>query len=275
MLKQRLIFGILGVIVALAVLICGSVEFIGCAVGVIALIGLFEFYRVAGLFKKKSPVSYAGFLFTAIVFYLAIFYPDKIIDSLMLIIAGYVFVLMCSMVFFHSKCSFSDVALSFAGSLYISFFFVHIIFIRQLDLGYLYIWLIFITAWASDTFAYFAGRLLGRHKLCPSISPKKTIEGAIGGVLGCVICICVYAFCCEKFAFAGVNYILAVIFAAVCSVFSQLGDLVASCIKRENDVKDYGNLIPGHGGVLDRFDSSLFISPLVYYFILYYPIIFK
>ncbi len=274
MLKQRLIFGILGIILSLGVLIYGSAEFIGCAVAVIALIGLFEFYRVVGFSKKKAPSAILGFMFTVTVFAIAIFAPDEFNSKLMPIIAAYVFLLMCTMVFFHGKCSFSDVALSFAGSAYISLFFLHIIFIRQLNLGYLNIWLIFITAWSSDTFAYFAGRLLGKHKLCPTISPKKTVEGAVGGILGSVLCICLYTYCCTKFAGVNANYLSAVIFATVCAAFSQIGDLAASCIKRENEVKDYGNLIPGHGGILDRFDSALLIAPLVYYFILYYPVIF-
>ncbi|MBO5743285.1 MAG: phosphatidate cytidylyltransferase, partial [Clostridia bacterium] len=123
--------------------------------------------------------------------------------------------------------------------------------------------------------AYFAGRTLGKHKLCPKLSPKKTVEGAIGGTLGCVICICVYAYLCGKCKVVSVNYISATFFAILTAVFSQFGDLAASRIKREYGVKDYGNLIPGHGGILDRFDSALLISPLVYYFTLYFPVIIK
>ncbi len=273
MLKQRLIFGVLGIILALVVLIYGSVEFIGCAVGIIALIGLYEFYRVVGLLSKKSPASYLGFVFTMFIFLCAIFAPDKFVTNFMLATVVYIFLLMCFMVFFHSKCLFNDVALSFAGSAYISLFFLHIIFIRQIDLGYLNIWLIFISAWACDTFAYFAGRLFGKHKLCPNISPKKTVEGAIGGVLGSVICLSIYAYFITRCINADVNYTAVVVFAVLTSVFSQIGDLAASCIKREYGVKDYGNLIPGHGGILDRFDSVLLIAPLAYYLMVLMPLI--
>ncbi len=275
MLKQRLIFGILGIMLALGVLIFCSEKVIGVCVGVIALIGIYEFYKVNSLFKNKSVSVYAGFIFSALIFAATVFYEGIIDKYLMLILTAYVFVLMLLLVLCHSKCTFKDAALSFLGTIYITFFFLHIIFIRCSNLGYLNIWLIFISAWATDTFAYFAGRLLGKHKLCPSISPKKTVEGAVGGVIGCIVFICIYVFFCVKYAGVNANYLYAVVFAVLTAVASQLGDLAASCIKRENNVKDYGNLIPGHGGILDRFDSALLISPLVYYFILYLPVITK
>ena len=275
MLKQRLIFGALGSMLALAVLLFCSVTFISVCVGIISLIGMYEFFKVTGLLKKKTPALYLGFAFAIVIFALAIFAGGFLKERLMLIISAYILVLMAAMVFFHSNLSFVDAAISFLGSAYISIFFLHIIFIRESEFGSLNIWLIFISAWATDTFAYFAGRALGKHKLCPKISPKKTVEGAIGGTLGCIICVSIYAFLCGKYNDLGVNYTSAVIFAVLTAVFSQLGDLAASCIKREYGVKDYGNLIPGHGGILDRFDSTLLISPLVYYFTLYFPIIIK
>jgi len=275
MLKQRLIFGALGIVLALAVLLFCSVRFISLCVGVIALIGMYEFYKVTGLLKKKTPAVFVGFAFSILLYSLAIFDGAFLKENLMLFIATYIFVLMATMVLFHDNFSFSDGAHSFFGSLYISIFFLHIIFIRQGEYGNLNIWLIFISAWSTDTFAYFAGRTLGKHKLCPKISPKKTVEGAIGGTLGCMISICLYAFLCGEYRNIGINYISAIIFAVLTAVFSQLGDLAASCIKREYGVKDYGNLIPGHGGILDRFDSALLISPVVYYFTLYFPILIK
>lgn len=275
MLKQRLIFGILGIALVLAVLIFCSETVIGICIGLIALIGIYEFYKVNSLFEKKSVSVFAGFLFSAFVFVTAVFFKGVLQKHLMFIITAYVFVLMLLLVLCHKKCTFKDAALSFLGTVYITFFFLHIIFIRSSHLGYLNIWLIFISAWSTDTFAYFAGRLLGKHKLCPTISPKKTVEGAIGGVFGCVAFICLYVFFCAKYADVNANYLYTVIFAVLTSVVSQMGDLAASCIKRENNVKDYGNLIPGHGGILDRFDSALLISPLVYYFTLYLPVISK
>lgn len=275
MLKQRLIFGALGIILALGVLIYCPVSVIGLCVGIISLIGIFEFYKVTSLLENKSLSTVVGFAFAFVVFVMAVLCKDVLYKYFMLIFAAYIFILMAVLVLCYKKCSFRDAALSFMGTSYISIFFLHIIFIRQSHMGYLNIWLIFISAWSTDTFAYFAGRAFGKHKLCPVISPKKTVEGALGGVLGCVLAICAYACLSAKYADVNVNYMYASVFAVVVSVFSQIGDLAASRIKREYNVKDYGNLIPGHGGILDRFDSALLISPLVYYFTLYLPIFFS
>jgi phosphatidate cytidylyltransferase len=122
--------------------------------------------------------------------------------------------------------------------------------------------LVFLTAFGTDIFAYFAGSFLGRHKLCPSISPKKTVEGAIGGVVGSVLLCGVFGY----FALRGF-FIHCVVIGALGGVLSQVGDLVASVIKRGAGVKDYGRLIPGHGGLLDRIDSVLFTAPLVFYYV--------
>ena len=128
-----------------------------------------------------------------------------------------------------------------------------------------FLWLVYIISFGTDTFAYFAGVFFGKHKLCPNVSPKKTIEGAIGGILGCLGLTIAY------FKFFGINIsIYTIIFSIFVSAFSMVGDLLASKIKREYDVKDFGSILPGHGGILDRFDSLLFVAPVVYYFVSYF-----
>ena len=273
MLKQRLIFGALGIVLALGVLIFCPIEVIGCFVALISFIGMCEFFKVTG--AKKSPVVLVGYLYSIAVFGYAIFCRQNLMDVILPFSVAYIFVSMAIMVLFRSKTSFTNLALSVSGTMYITLFFMHILLIRQQSGGNLAIWLIFISAWSTDTFAYFVGKGFGKHKLCPNISPKKTVEGAIGGILGCALCISLYVFICSKYAAIQVNYLNAVLLSCLTSVFSQFGDLAASCIKREYGVKDYGNLIPGHGGILDRFDSALLISPLVYYFTLYLPVLIK
>ncbi|WP_326909170.1 phosphatidate cytidylyltransferase [Sedimentibacter sp. MB31-C6] len=145
----------------------------------------------------------------------------------------------------------------FVGS-YVVFFMYHMILMNNSK----FVWIVYIIAFGSDTFAYFTGKLFGRHKLYPQVSPNKTIEGAIGGILGCTIISLFY------FDYLRINkYIYIIIFSVSASVFSMLGDLAASKIKREYKIKDFGNFLPGHGGILDRFDSVLFVAPVVYYFI--------
>lgn len=273
MLKQRLIFGALGIVLALGVIIFCPIEIIGCFVALISFIGMWEFFKVTG--AKKSPVVIVSYLYSLAVFVVSIFFRHICPDVLTMFSVAYIFLSMVTMVLFRARTSFNHLAASVCGTMYITLFFMHILFIRQMPLGHLFIWLIFISAWSTDTFAYFVGKAFGKHKLCPNISPKKTIEGAVGGILGCVFCICLYVFICSKYTAFQANYLNAAVLSCLSSVFSQFGDLAASCIKREYSVKDYGNLIPGHGGILDRFDSALLISPLVYYFTLYLPVLIK
>lgn len=273
MLKQRLIFGILGAVLAVGVVVFCPVKVVGIILALIALIGLGEFYNVTGLFKKKTPAVLLGFAFCLSVFYGAVFAPDKMYEYALIVFVVYVFLLMTVMVFFRSKCTFADCAISFAGAVYISVFFAHIILLRQLEAGKLLIWVLFISAWGTDTCAYFAGRALGKHKLCPSISPKKTVEGAIGGTFGCILLVGVYLGIIANVNGLSVNWLNTVVVSALAALFSQIGDLAASCIKRDNNSKDYGNLIPGHGGILDRFDSVLLISPLCFYLMVYLPVL--
>ena len=135
------------------------------------------------------------------------------------------------------------------------------------------LFVIFIGSWITDTCAYFTGLAIGKHKLAPSISPKKTIEGSVGGIVGVTVILAAYA------AIMGnimdnitVNITSAICIGVICGVISQLGDLCASIIKRENNIKDFGKIMPGHGGVMDRFDSFIFVAPVVYYFLNAFPI---
>jgi len=149
------------------------------------------------------------------------------------------------------------------GYIYITLFFRFVYYTSQLENGFL-VWLIFIIAWSTDTFAYFTGLFFGRKKLAPAISPKKTVEGALGGILGSAICTFVYST-----IFIPQMASVSIILGLVGSVVSQMGDLHASIIKRRNGAKDFGHLIPGHGGILDRFDSILFTAPFVYVFYIF------
>ena len=149
------------------------------------------------------------------------------------------------------------------GIFYVVFFSYHVMLVDQTGEYSILVWLIVLTAFGTDIMAYFAGVFLGKHKLCPKISPKKTIEGSIGGILGSVIL-------CGLFSWIFIPRLLVhcLIIGLLGGVVSQFGDLTASIFKRKMGIKDYGNLIPGHGGILDRFDSVLFTAPMVYYYII-------
>ena len=149
------------------------------------------------------------------------------------------------------------------GIFYVVFFSFHVMLVDQTDYRIL-VWIIVLSAFGTDIFAYFTGYFLGKHKLCPTISPKKTVEGSVGGILGAVAACGIFGF-----FFARPLLVHCLILGALGGVFSQMGDLSASIFKRKMGIKDYGNLIPGHGGILDRFDSVLFTAPMVYYYILF------
>lgn len=156
-----------------------------------------------------------------------------------------------------------DMTSTMLGIMYVVFFSYHIVLIDQSEYRIL-IWLVFLSAFGTDIMAYFTGMAMGKHKLCPNLSPKKSIEGAVGGVAGSVAA-------CGIFGYFALPEALGecLIIGLLGSIFAQLGDLSASAFKRQMGIKDYGNLIPGHGGILDRFDSVLFTAPLVYYCILF------
>lgn len=156
-----------------------------------------------------------------------------------------------------------DMTATLLGIMYVVFFSYHIVLIDQSQHRIL-IWLVFLSAFGTDIMAYFTGMAIGKHKLCPHLSPKKSIEGAVGGVAGSIIFCGLFGYLVMPEALG-----MTIVIGFLGSIFAQLGDLSASAFKRQMGIKDYGNLIPGHGGILDRFDSVLFTAPAVYYCILF------
>lgn len=156
-------------------------------------------------------------------------------------------------------------ALSGATVIYIAFGFSSLVLLRDMPFGGYIYFLPFIISWMTDTFAYFSGMLLGKHKLIPEVSPKKTVEGAVGGTLFAVLFTVLYGFIVGKVTGAEVQYLSLMIISLIISLLSQCGDLVMSLIKRKYGIKDYGKLFPGHGGVLDRFDSIIITAPFIYF----------
>ena len=159
---------------------------------------------------------------------------------------------------------------AFLGLFYVAFLLGHILLFEKLENGTYILWLVFIISFATDTFAYISGVNFGRHKLCPQISPKKSVEGAVGGVVGSIIATVIYGYFMNKYGYLNFPLFFYIVLSIIVSVFSQFGDLTASLIKRTFGVKDYGHIFPGHGGVLDRFDSIIFATPVVYYITYYY-----
>lgn len=172
----------------------------------------------------------------------------------------------------HKNVAIQDVCASLFVVIYSVVFLMHLALIRQMESGLALVFLAFVGAWLPDTMAYFAGNLFGKRKLIEAISPNKTVAGAIGGVFGAVIGFAVYGIVVAALGYT-INVVPLMVLALLCGVVAQLGDLSASVMKRAYKAKDFGKLIPGHGGLVDRVDSLIFITPVVYYFISFFPVI--
>ncbi len=233
----------------------------------VSIIGMYEFYKA--ICKKIMPIHYLGFVFT-IIYLLVLDTPYFKISDLILCI--FLLASLIFMVFNYKKINIFDVALTFFGVCYIPLMFSTVYLTRELNYGQYTVWLPFICAWACDTGAYFTGITFGKHKLTPQLSPKKTIEGAIGGILfSAVFCGLYGVFMANRqtniehiFNNGTIAIISFVFLGIIGAIFAQFGDLTASATKRRFNIKDYGNLIPGHGGILDRFDSVIFTAGICY-----------
>jgi len=188
----------------------------------------------------------------------------------MLLFVAFLTLLMFVYVIRFPKYTIEQIAIAFLALFYVGVMLSYIYQIRNLEDGALIIWLVFIGSWGSDTCAYCIGMLFGKHKVTPKLSPKKSLEGCIAGVVGAALIAFIYATCIKgQLSDLSNPQLILPIIAAASSVISQMGDLAASAIKRNHNIKDYGRLIPGHGGILDRFDSIIVTAPIVYYLALF------
>ncbi|NMM65686.1 phosphatidate cytidylyltransferase [Clostridium sp. P21] len=232
------------------------------AIMVLSLLGMYEFYKVVEE-KNINAVSLIGYLL-CIIYYISLDTGTSLRFAFFMIIIA-VFILMCIPVI-NLKYNFIDVSITIFVFLYVAVFFSFIVLVNNKPFGRYLVWLIFVSSWLCDTFAYYTGKAFGKTKLCPKVSPKKTVEGSVGGILGSTLScgILGYIFNLNGIHIPVYNFF---IIGALCGAICQFGDLTASSVKRYVGVKDYSNLIPGHGGVLDRFDSILFSSVIVYYYL--------
>lgn len=260
MFKTRLISGIVLVAVALVLISIGGNVLLFSTL-LISYIGMFELYRIFHV-EKELP-GLIGYL-TATVFYCNVLF-DFIPDMMMLIL-GCLVLLMFAYVFTYPKYKTEQLLAAFFGVFYVAVMLSYVYQTRMLAAGAYIVWLIFLCSWGCDTCAYCVGVLFGKHKMSPKLSPKKSVEGAVGGVAGAALLTVIYAFVFKSAMgiTTGQIGILAVI-SAVGALISMVGDLTASAIKRNYDIKDYGTLIPGHGGILDRFDSVIFTAPIIFF----------
>ncbi len=261
---KRIITAIVGIALLAVVFIFSDTIVLQIAFGLMALVGVYEMLGCIGM-RKNFIVSAVLYLMTAAAvvltccvekhsFFIAIY------ASLLFLVLTVIF---ASSVFSEGKIPVDKACISFTTAAYIITGFISIILLRSVAHGKEVFLLVFLAPWITDTFAYFGGWLFGKHKLIPSVSPKKTIEGSICGTVFCTVACFFYGYGLEKlFEKTYALYMFAVM-GFLISVVSQIGDLIFSLIKRRYGIKDYGFVFPGHGGVLDRFDSVIATAPLL------------
>ena len=260
MFKTRLLSGIVLVALALVLIITGG-DLLLVSTLVISYIGMFELYRIFHI--EKSAPGIIGYL-AATIYYCNLRF--EFIPDLMMFVLGFFMLLMFAYVFTYPKYKTEQIMAAFFGVFYVAVMLSYVYQTRMLAAGAYIVWLIFLCSWGCDTCAYCVGMLIGKHKMSPKLSPKKSIEGAVGGVIGAALLTILYGMIFKSamnstqthvFIMAGIS--------AVGALISMVGDLTASAIKRNYEIKDYGKLIPGHGGILDLFDSVIFTAPVIYF----------
>ncbi|WP_286231485.1 phosphatidate cytidylyltransferase [Neobacillus mesonae] len=252
--KQRIITAVVAAALFLPIVFYGGLPFL-LLTYVMASVGLYELIRM----KKLNIFSPYGFLATLILWVillpneiLADFYYSKMEISIVLIL-----LLLTYTVITKNRFDFEDAAFSILSAIYVGIGFYFLLETRQAGLVYIFYSLFII--WATDSGAYFVGKVIGKKKLWPEISPNKTVEGSIGGI----VCAVIVAILFGLFSEFDATIVTLIGMTIVLSIFGQIGDLVQSAYKRHFNVKDSGNILPGHGGILDRFDSLLFVLPLL------------
>lgn len=273
--SKKVIPALIALVVAIAWLFSAFLSFpvFAIAVSIIAAIGVYEIEHALGV--KNKIFMALTLIYTAAGPILAN-YADLVTLPFSAILTVYIIAIMTMMVICHESMDFKSTASSVLMSICLQYGFSCVIYLRdiyKLDVslfaekksyGIFFLLFSFFCSWLTDAMAFFAGSLLGKHKMCPKISPNKTIEGAIGGVVCNTLLTIVLLAVFRHFFQIEVGYVFTAVMSVLLSVISIFGDLAASVIKRQNGIKDFGNLLPGTGGVMDRFDSSLFVIPLTF-----------
>lgn len=273
--KTRILTSIVMAIVGIPILVFSRYIVFPIATAFLAFVAVFEMLRVFGV-EKKYLLSVPAYALALLLPLLSYFFAAEHTLAYLLACAASVFAYLIYMffvaVFMRGKIKFSSVSEIFAACVYVIFSFTALTVMRYLDNGIWNLAAVFVIAWGSDVFAYFTGMLFGKHKLIPEISPKKTVEGSVGGIICSTLLILLYGAVVDMTTDMIPNYIALAACGFVLSAVSQIGDLTASLIKREHEVKDYGRLFPGHGGVMDRFDSVVSITVILMAVCIVFPL---
>lgn len=258
---KRIGSALIGFPLVAAIMIIGNKYVISIGFAIIAMIAMNEYLLAVS--KKSNPVGWISYLACALISLVCII-PEAMYSHIILIsVVTILLILFLQVIVTGMKTNFNDLAYTFVGIIYIAFFISSMVMLRNSEHGKILIWYVLFAGWATDVFAYAIGKRLGKHKFS-EVSPKKSIEGAIAGTIGAIAVALVYTYFINMYTTVQYSYLSISLITLILSVIGQIGDFAASTIKRYVEIKDYSNLIPGHGGMLDRIDSIMFIAPFAY-----------
>ena len=260
---KRIITAIVAVIILLPILWFSDTYLFPAAIAIVTCISLFEMFSCLG-FRNRFAVTLPSYLIGTIIPFLGRLAggASALMPTVCAVMMLYILYLMALSVILHEKYSMHELAMCYMTSIYIICGFSSIQFLRNMSSN-IYL-LVFIGAWVTDIFAYFTGVFWGKHKLCEKISPKKTIEGSIGGIVFCSLSFVLFGMLVIQAELEPYEYIILAAVGIIISIVSQIGDLSMSLIKRHYGIKDFGKIFPGHGGMLDRFDSIIAVSTVLF-----------
>lgn len=262
---KRILTGIIGFPIVAAILILGNKYIIDVLFAIVALISIDEYF--SAIEKQYKPVKWVGYIAAILIAFMHVIPIYTWLKILIVFVPTSIVLLFINIIVTSMKITPKDIFATFFGLCYVIGFLVFLPLLYSMPNGKFLIWYILFAAWGTDTFAYAVGMKFGKHKLT-KISPKKSIEGSIGGTIGAIVISLIYTGIVSKYVDLGLSYTFVAVATLILSILSQLGDLSASSIKREMEIKDYGNLIPGHGGMLDRIDSIIFVAPFAYFLLI-------
>lgn len=258
---KRILTSVIGLPIVIIALILSNKYVIDVVVAIVAMMALYEYYHAISL--KYQPIQWIGYATALSLCFIHLVTMDNLIKIIVLAIPSMVAILFIQLIWKDTKMSVADIALTLFSICYIVLFLMFFSLTYGSENGKFFIWYIIIIAWGTDIFAYLVGKTMGKHKFS-KISPNKSLEGCLGGLIEAVILAMLYTYCINKLAGLQISYIYILNVSLLLSIIGQFGDFAASSIKRHVGIKDFSEIIPGHGGILDRMDSLIFIAPFAY-----------
>ena len=258
---KRITSGLLGFPLVVIIFLIGDKYIVDILLTIVAILAMSEYFHAVS--KVCKPIKWVGYLSCLSIAIIHTIPQSSLNIVVTLSVPTIMLILFANIIATDMKVNFKDVAYTFLGIFYVVFFTMFIAFINGMHDGKILVWYAIFAAWGTDIFAFFIGQNFGKHKFS-KVSPKKSVEGCIAGTIGAVVLMLIYTYFANEYWGVNYSYLSIAFIGIILSLIGQIGDFAASSIKRFVDIKDFSNLIPGHGGMLDRIDSLIFLAPFAY-----------